>query len=226
MSFATRLNSFRRLKSGELADGPYQLKPIADHHFFFDTTDIAIMKGSIAKLGEMGGVQGLAAAFRTDLKTGLHKDEVSGEGSGDGGSFRRRREIYSANTYEKPPPSSFLVLCWEALQDPMLIILIIAGVISMIVGILGDPHEGWIEGCAILLAVAIVTFVGAYNDWNKEKQFRDMDDKKDEKQTLVIRDGQTMSISTKDVNVGDLMMLQSGSMIPADGVFVSGDSKT
>lgn len=217
MSFVTRLNSFRRLKSGEFADGPYQLKKLEDHHFFFDRDDIAVMKGSIGKLGEMGGVQGLAAAFRTDLKTGLLKDEMSS-------SFERRREIYGRNVFERPPPTPFLMLCWEALQDPMLLILIIAGIVSIVAGSIAHPSDGWIEGSAILLAVAIVTLVGAYNDWNKEKQFRSMDEKKEDKQTLVIRDGLNLSVSTKDINVGDLMVLRSGNMIPADGVYVGGDN--
>ena len=36
----------------------------------------------------------------------------------------------------------------------------------------GEEHADWIEGVAILLAVIIVVFVTAFNDWSKEKQFR------------------------------------------------------
>ena len=79
----------------------------------------------------------LAASFRTDLNKGIYKDEES---------FERRQEKYGKNLFEQAPPKPFYRLCLDELQDPMLIILMIAGAVSIIAGTVEDPDHGWIEG--------------------------------------------------------------------------------
>lgn len=59
----------------------------------------------------------------------------------------------------------------EQLKDHILQILIIAAVISLIIGLIREPDEGWMEGTAILVAVCLVVFVSAGNDYVKQKQF-------------------------------------------------------
>lgn len=91
------------------------------------------------RLAEMGGVQGLAKAFRTDLQRGVYKDEVD-EG------FKRRQDVYGVNLFPKKPSRHFLSLCLDELKDPMLIILMVAGTISIVAGAIDDPKQGWVEG--------------------------------------------------------------------------------
>ncbi len=59
------------------------MKNFQEHDYFYDTQDIWVLKdktqGGLPKLAEMGGVQGLAEAFRTSLTTGLHEDEINSE---------------------------------------------------------------------------------------------------------------------------------------------------
>ncbi len=63
---------------------------------------------------------------------------------------------------------------WDALQDLTLVVLIIAGIISLILELtVGEEKEtGWIEGVAILVSVIIVVLVTAVNDLQKERQFQ------------------------------------------------------
>jgi len=60
-----------------------------------------------------------------------------------------------------------LELVWEALQDKTLIMLIVAAVVSLALGLHENPATGWIEGTAIIVAVALVVSVGATNDYQK-----------------------------------------------------------
>lgn len=71
---------------------------------------------------------------------------------------------------------TFWELCWNALQDVTVLILLVAGVISLVLGLTVESKDdaGWIEGAAILLAVAVVVLVTAVNDYQKERQFQEL----------------------------------------------------
>ncbi len=96
------------------------------------------------------------------------------------------------------------------------IILLIAAVVSLALGIYqavgtpatiiyspscpngcAEPKVDWVEGLAILIAVALVVVVGAVNDYNKELQFKKLNEKKEDRQINVIRGGSKMRINTK-----------------------------
>jgi P-type Ca2+ transporter type 2C len=64
--------------------------------------------------------------------------------------------------------------------------------------------------------------VGSLNDWQKERQFQVLNEKKDERGVKVIRDGVEHVIDVKDVVVGDIALLEPGEVVPCDGVFISG----
>jgi Ca2+-transporting ATPase len=64
--------------------------------------------------------------------------------------------------------------------------------------------------------------VGSLNDWQKEKQFRVLNDKKEERGVKVIRSGDERVIDVKDLLVGDIALLEPGEIVPCDGVFISG----
>ncbi|CEP02431.1 hypothetical protein PBRA_009015 [Plasmodiophora brassicae] len=229
MSFAVRMGSFKRLNvpvgGGDEGPGEFLVRPwiaapsVGQHVFTYDADDLRAMtrRGNPSLLAEMGGVQGLAAALRSNLRTGLHSDEFSTQ-------FAKRRVAYGRNAVDKPPCPSFLKLAWQALHDPMLVALCTAGTVSMGIGLYRDLSKGWIEGTAILFAVVAVTIVDAWNNWRKERQFRQMDDDKDRTFTLVMRNGETVQVDSSDVNVGDIVILRSGSLVPADAVFVAGDN--
>jgi Ca2+-transporting ATPase len=85
----------------------------------------------------------------------------------------------------------------------------------------GDPPVDWVEGVAIIVAVLIVVGVGSLNDWQKEKQFEGLNEKREERSVKVVRDGKEQLINVLDVVVGDIVLLEPGEVIPCDGVFLS-----
>lgn len=70
---------------------------------------------------------------------------------------------------------SFWELLSATFEDFTIIVLVISGVLSIALELaFGDSEHGWVEGAAILAAVAVVALVTAVNDFEKEKQFRDL----------------------------------------------------
>ena len=64
-------------------------------------------------------------------------------------------------------------MLWMALDDLMLKVLIVAAIISIVIEMVFSDHReiAWMEGAAILIAVAVVSIVTAVNDYKKESQF-------------------------------------------------------
>ena len=72
-----------------------------------------------------------------------------------------------------------------------------------------EEEHGWIEGAAILIAVVIVVFVTAFNDWSKEKQFRGLQDRIEGEQTFnVIRNGTAQQVQVGELVVGDIIQVR------------------
>lgn len=123
-----------------------------------------------------------------------------------------------------------------ALKDKVLILLSIVAVVSLAIGLyetFGQPTEydekgqakpkvEWVEGVAIIVAIAIVSIVGAGNDWQKERQFVKLNRKKEDHHVTVVRDGNAQNISVFDVQVGDLVSIEPGDILSADGILVNG----
>jgi magnesium-transporting ATPase (P-type) len=104
------------------------------------------------------------------------------------------------------------------------VVLIFASIISLVVGLIEDPHDGWIEGTAIMIAILLVATVTASNNYNKELQFRSLEatSKKDER-VFIKRNGELKFVNPEEIVVGDLVKLKAGDGIPADGVLLEGE---
>ena len=83
-------------------------------------------------------------------------------------------------------------------------------------------ENAWVEGVAIWVAVILVSMVGSVNDYQKELQFRKLNAEKDSIQVKVIRGGKEQLVPNTEIVVGDLMALDTGDKVVADGVEVSG----
>ena len=142
--------------------------------------------------------------------------------------FVDRKRIFKDNRLPEKKAKSFIELCWLAYNDKVLILLTVAAVVSLALGIYesitstNGEHAQWVEGVAITVAIVIVVVVGAANDWQKERQFVKLNKKKDDREIKVIRSGKSRQISVHDILVGDVVHLEPGDMIPADGIFISG----
>lgn len=160
--------------------------------------DVSARRESLAKLG---GLNALEKSLNTSFKNGLNSNEEE---------IRARKESYGVNFIPEPEPKTWLGIFLGSFEDTTLIILIVAAIVSLIVGTYDDPAKGWIEGAAILFAVLVVACVTATNDYNKDAQFRSLNAVKDDVSVTVIRDGSTQTISIKEILVGDIVQLSTG----------------
>jgi Ca2+-transporting ATPase len=73
-----------------------------------------------------------------------------------------------------------------------------------------------------VIAIILVTFVSAVNDYSKEKQFKKLNEKHDVKKVNVRRDGKTRSINSTELVVGDILLIEAGDILQADCVYIKG----
>ena len=140
--------------------------------------------------------------------------------------FEDRIRVFRDNRLPERKADGILTLIWRTYNDKILILLTIAAVVSLALGIYetvaGDSGVDWVEGVAICVAIIIVVTVGAANDFQKERQFVKLNKRKDDREVKVIRSGKSIQISVHDVTVGDVLHLEPGDAIPADGIFIAG----
>eukprot|EP00923_Selenidium_pygospionis_P000681 GHVN01001070.1.p1 GENE.GHVN01001070.1~~GHVN01001070.1.p1 ORF type:complete len:1202 (-),score=114.93 GHVN01001070.1:1704-5309(-) len=167
--------------------------------------------GDLKLVEEMGGTQGIINLLKTCSHRGLSEDSQELESR----SRRMGNNILPARS-----PTPFWQLLWVASSDLVLRILMVAGMVSLTLGLTFGKRKDieWIEGAAIFLAVLIVVFVTAANDWMKERQFAKLSAVKALKNCTVIRSGGPTQIYTTELLVGDLIQLEIGEEVPADCV--------
>ncbi|XP_056177002.1 calcium-transporting ATPase 10, plasma membrane-type-like isoform X1 [Syzygium oleosum] len=193
-------------------------RPIPSGDFGISQEQLALMTRDrdVSTLGEYGGVKGLVELLKTNLEKGIH---------GDDADFLARQNTYGSNTYPRKKGRSFWMFLWEAWQDLTLIILIIAAVASLVLGIKSEGiKEGWYDGGSIAFAVILVIVVTAISDYRQSLQFQNLNEEKRNIHLEVVRGGRRVEVSIYDVVVGDVVPLNIGDQVPADGVLISGHS--
>lgn len=111
---------------------------------------------------------------------------------------------------------SFLRICLEVLREPMLAMLLVAGLIYLA---LGDAREA-----LILLVFALLSIVITVVQETRTEHALDALRELTSPRALVIRDGERLQIASRDVVRGDLMVLNEGDRVPADGWIARGDA--
>ncbi|KKY27427.1 putative calcium-translocating p-type atpase [Diplodia seriata] len=159
-----------------------------------------------------------------------HSSPAAESSSND--AFSDRVRVFKRNVLPAKKATPLWKLMWVAYNDKVLILLTAAAAISLALGLyetFGVEHPpdapmpvDWIEGCAICIAIVIVVMVGALNDYQKERAFVRLNTKKEDREVKVIRSGKSVQVSVHDVLVGDVVHLEPGDLIPADGVFIAG----
>lgn len=148
------------------------------------------------------------------------------------GQYHDRKRVFKENRLPTKKSLSIWRLFWNAFNDRILIILTFAAGISLVLGVYqavgvqreqGEPQSlDWVEGLAIMIAVVIVVLVTGLTDYRREKQFVALNTRKDDRQVKAIRSGKSILISVYDVMVGDVLHLESGDVVPADGILIDG----
>lgn len=214
------------------------------------------------KLDEYGGIPSILAGLHANPTKGLstpHNKPLASVVTSDekvvedhhqpaadqSVTFEDREQYFGRNVLPKRKPKTIFQLMWMALQEKILILLLIAAVVSVALGIYEDygmkEHKkevrydrnynqisnedakiSWVEGVAILFAVMIVVLVGSVNDYQKEAQFRKLNAKKEDREVKALRNGETVLISVYDIVVGDVLHLEPGDVISADGIYLGG----
>lgn len=163
-------------------------------------------------LAELGGLEGLAAGVGSDVRNGLSRAEADSD-------YVDRIRQFGTNKMPEMQHKSLFQHWFEAIQDTTILILCGAAVVSIVLQcVFEDPSHGWYEGTAILMAVLIVSCVTAGNNWSQESQFRSLNQTEINKRVKAIRAGEKIEILAFDIMVGDILLLEKGDMIPADGI--------
>ena len=129
-----------------------------------------------------------------------------------------RREKYGQNLLTPPHRTSLWKLYLEKYNDPIIRILLIAAVISFILSFI---ENDFIETIGIFLAIFIATTVGFYFETDASKKFNMLTALGEELLVKVHRDGKVIEVPCKDIVVGDIVMIETGDEIPADGKLLS-----
>eukprot|EP00201_Polytomella_parva_P010509 CAMPEP_0175060112 /NCGR_PEP_ID=MMETSP0052_2-20121109/12814_1 /TAXON_ID=51329 ORGANISM="Polytomella parva, Strain SAG 63-3" /NCGR_SAMPLE_ID=MMETSP0052_2 /ASSEMBLY_ACC=CAM_ASM_000194 /LENGTH=832 /DNA_ID=CAMNT_0016325751 /DNA_START=171 /DNA_END=2665 /DNA_ORIENTATION=- len=143
--------------------------------------------------------------------------------NGDTSVVHDHRRAFGANRLPSPESKSFLQLVYENLQDPIIIILCLAATLNTVLGLAIEEERkkrGWIEGVAIWVAVTLVVSVSAGNDYQKDRQFRKLNAQRDMIQVKVMRGGKPRLVPHTSLVVGDLLILDTGDKVTADGIVV------
>ena len=162
---------------------------------------------------EIKSVKQIIKELKTNTETGL--DSLEG-----------REEVFGSNKVFVEPVPHFCWYVWEALKDLMVRILIIAAIVSIILGCTfsDDPSKDWIDGVSIVIAVLVVVLVGSITDYQKEQKFHELNEVQAEgTKYKLIRNGQPEDHISDDLLVGDLIMINYGDIMAADVLLIEGN---
>lgn len=134
------------------------------------------------------------------------------------------RKKHGANTLTQIPPDPLWKKILEGFKDPMIMILLVALVVQVILFFLGQSE--WFEPVGILVAIMIANGVASVSESKQEGKASALKAEEEAKEMAkVIRDGKLAEIHVSEVVVGDIIYLQAGDKIPADGEIVEGEAK-
>ena len=141
--------------------------------------------------------------------TGLSNEEVV-----------KSREKYGSNEVNVKNKNTFFRLLIESLGDPMIRILLIVLVIKLVF-IFAD--ESWFETLGIFIAIFFATLISTLSEYGSNKAFNRLFKENNIKECKVKRDNNLKIIKISEVVVGDIIYLNGGDYVPADGVLVDGE---
>ena len=131
-----------------------------------------------------------------------------------------RVKFGSNDIYEKAPPT-----LWDRIKegfgDPM--IKLLCAIAVLMFGLWAFGYGEWYEPAGIVIAIILVTVISAKTGMASDDAYRKLKEKTKAESIKVYRDGIVCVVDVSEIVVGDVVILQSGDKIPADGVLVQGE---
>ncbi|MGH4137609.1 calcium-translocating P-type ATPase, PMCA-type [Clostridium sp.] len=144
----------------------------------------------------------------------LEELKVDGGAGLSSSEIKERLEKYGPNEFTKQERGSIWDSIKEAIMEPMMIILLVAAVISALVG------EGQ-DAIGIVCAVAIGIGIGIFTEGKSQKAADALSKMTENIEVKVTRDGKIIQVNKNDLVPGDIVLIETGDMVPADGRLVS-----
>lgn len=132
------------------------------------------------------------------------------------------REKHGVNVLTPPEKQSLWSKFIEKFDDPLIKILIVAGILSIGIACYEcwSLHTSWavfFEPIGIFIAILLATGLSFYFELKADKEFAILNQVNDDEPVRVIRNGNSIEIPKKDIVVGDIVILSAGDEVPADG---------
>lgn len=153
--------------------------------------------------------ESLVKHFSSDPINGLSAEQAE-----------KNRKEYGRNTLTKEKSESLLKRIIGAASEPMILMLVMAGIIALAVNILRGVTGGeadFLECVGIFAAISLSVIITVIMEGKSAKAFEALSKISDDNMIKVIRGGDTAMISQKEIVSGDILLLSTGDKIPADG---------
>ena len=124
------------------------------------------------------------------------------------------RMEHGENVLTPPQRPSTWRLYLEKYQDPMIRILLVAAVVSLMLALV---KQDFLETIGIIAAVILATTVGFYFELDAARKFDVLTQMGEEQRVKVLREGKVQEIARREVVVGDIVLVETGDEVPADG---------
>ena len=158
----------------------------------------------------------LLAKTGTDSEKGLNPEQVE-----------KSRRTYGTNSFVRQSHESLAKRIWDASTEPMLVMLIFAAIITLAVNItryFTGGEYNFLECVGIFAAIALSVVITIITEGKSAKAFEALNKINEDTLIKVIRNGEPQLITQKEIVVGDIIMIETGDKIVADGrLFSSND---
>ncbi len=132
------------------------------------------------------------------------------------------RRDHGTNTLTQIPPDPLWKKVLEGFRDPMIMILLVALAVQVALWLMGRAE--WYEPIGVLVAILLANGVASFSEYSQEGKASLLKEEEASKEmTKVLREGELHQMHVSEVVVGDIIFLQAGDKLPADGEIVEGE---
>ena len=131
------------------------------------------------------------------------------------------RKFYGANVVTAQEAEGFFDKLRTNLKDPIIVILIVALAVTVFLAAMG--FAPWYEGLGIAFAVVMATLIATWSEFSNENEFQRLLEEASKVKVKVFRNSTMVEILIDDLVVNDLVLLQPGDTVPADGYLLTGE---